>query len=180
MLSIIACVYYPSLCLLRTNICLGLLPTFNWVVCFPWIEIHELFVYFGDQSFGSCYHLLFLFLFLINYCNWRLITLQYCGGFCHASAWISHGCICVPTSWVSLPPFSPPYPSGLSHSTSFGCPVLCIKLEMVIYFTYGNIHVSMLFSNIVPPSPSTPEVYSYNPYYKILLFTSGSLLLSCI
>jgi len=28
------------------------------------------------------------------------------------------------------------------------------ELAMVIYFAYGNIHVSMLFSQIIPPSPS--------------------------
>ena len=30
------------------------------------------------------------------YFNWRLITLHYCGCFCHTSTWISHGCTCVP------------------------------------------------------------------------------------
>ena len=30
------------------------------------------------------------------YFNWRLITLQYCGGFYHTLTWISHGCTCVP------------------------------------------------------------------------------------
>ena len=48
----------------------------------------------------------------------------------------------------------PPHPSELSQSTCFGCPASCIKLALVIYFTYSNIHVSMLFSHIVPPSPS--------------------------
>ena len=33
----------------------------------------------------------------------------------------------------------------------------CIKLAWVIYFTYGNIHVSMLFSQIIPPSSSPTE-----------------------
>ena len=28
--------------------------------------------------------------------NWRLITLQHCGGFCHTLTWISHGCTCIP------------------------------------------------------------------------------------
>jgi len=37
----------------------------------------------------------FLFLKFI-YFNWRLITLQYCGGFCHTFTWIIHGCTCVP------------------------------------------------------------------------------------
>ena len=44
--------------------------------------------------------------FLINYFNWRLITLQYCGGFCHTLTWISHGCTHVPHHETSshLPP----------------------------------------------------------------------------
>ena len=33
-----------------------------------------------------------LFHFLKIYFHWRVITLQYRGGFCHASTWISHGC----------------------------------------------------------------------------------------
>ena len=40
--------------------------------------------YFSWQSF---------FFFLIS---WRLITLQYCSGFCHTLKWISHGFACVP------------------------------------------------------------------------------------
>ena len=55
-----------------------------------------------------------------------------------------------------LPP-SPSHPSGLSQCTGFECPVSCIKLGLVIYFTYGNTHVSMLFSQIIPPSPSPTE-----------------------
>ena len=38
------------------------------------------------------------------YFNWRLITLQYCGGFRHMLTWISHGCTDVPPSWIPLPP----------------------------------------------------------------------------
>ena len=33
----------------------------------------------------------------------------------------------------------------------FECPVSCIKLGLFIYFTYSNIHVSMLFSQIITP-----------------------------
>ena len=40
---------------------------------------------------------------------------------------------------LNTPPPAPlPHPSGLSQSTSFECPALCIKLALVIYFTYGN------------------------------------------
>ena len=118
--------------------------------------------------------------FKLIYFNWRLATLQYCGGFCYTSTWISHGGTCVPPSWTHLPlpstllpPLSPPHPSGLSQSTGFECPASCIELALVICFTYGNIHVSMLFSQIIPPSPSPTES-------KRLFYTSVSLLLSHI
>ena len=50
-----------------------------------------------------------LFFFFVNLVNWRLITLQYCSGFCHTFTWISHGCTCVPHS--EPPPTSLPIPS---------------------------------------------------------------------
>ena len=68
---------------------------------------------------------------------------------------------------------SPPHPSGLSQRTGFECPASCIELALVIYFTYGNIRVSILFSQIIPPSPSPTES-------KSLFFISVSLLLPCI
>ena len=74
-----------------------------------------------------------------------------------------------PPSWNP----SPFHPSGLSQCTSFECPVSGIKLELVIYFTYGNLHVSMLFSKIISPSPSPTES-------KSLFFISVSLFLSWI
>ena len=74
-----------------------------------------------------------------------------------------------PKSPSHLPP-SPP--SGLSQSTDFGCPTSYIKLALV-YFAYGNVHVSMLFSQIIPPSPFSTES-------KSLFFTSVSPLLPCL
>ena len=55
--------------------------------------------------------------------------------------------------------------------TGFESPVSCIKLGLVIYFTYGNIYVSMLFSQIIPHSPSPTEP-------KSLFFISISLAVS--
>ena len=67
---------------------------------------------------------------------------------------------------------SPSHPSGLSQCIGFQYPVSCIELGLVIYFTYGNIHVSMLFSQITPPLPSPTK--SNDIIYICVL------LLSCI
>ena len=58
-----------------------------------------------------------------------------------------------PPSWGSshLPPH--PIHSRLSQSTSFGFPASYIKHPPATYFTYGNVYVSMLFSESSPPSP---------------------------
>ena len=53
--------------------------------------------------------------------------------------------MCSP-SWTPLPPPSPSHPSESSQCTSPECPVSCIEPGLVIYFTYGNIYVSVLFS----------------------------------
>ena len=50
-------------------------------------------------------------------------------------------CMC-PPSQTPLPPPSPSHPSGLSQCPGFECPVSCIELGLVIYFTHGDIHVS--------------------------------------
>ena len=46
----------------------------------------------------------FLFFFSFIFINWRLITLQYCSGFCHTLTWISHGFTCLVFSRVVLSP----------------------------------------------------------------------------
>ena len=77
------------------------------------------------------------------YFNWRLITLQYCSGFCHTLTWISHGCTCVshPEPSSHLPPH--PIPQGHPSAPALSNLSPCIKPGLAIYFTYSNIHVSM-------------------------------------
>ena len=79
--------------------------------------------------------------------------------------------MCSP-SWTSLPPSSPYHPSGSSQCTSPKHPVSCIEPRLAIRFLY-DIHVSMPFSQIIPPSPFPTES-------KRLFYTSVSLLLSRI
>ena len=70
-----------------------------------------------------------------------------------------------------FPPPSPYHPSGSSQCTSPKHPVSCIEPRQAIHFIYDIIHVSMSFSQIIPPSPSPTES-------KRLFYTSVSLLLS--
>ena len=79
--------------------------------------------------------------------------------------------MCSP-SWTLLPPPSPYRPSGSSQCTSPKHPVSCIEPGLATRFIHDIIHVSMLFSQIFPPSPSPTESIR-------LIYTSVSLLLSC-
>ena len=100
-----------------------------------------------------------------------LFTLQYCVGFAIHQYESAMGVHVFPIL-NPLPPPSPYHPSGSSQCTSPKIPVSCIKLGLVICFLYDIIHVSMPFSQIIPP-PSPAES-------KRLFYTSLSLLLSRI
>ena len=76
-------------------------------------------------------------------------------------------------SWTLLPPPSLYHPSGSSQCTSPKHPVSCIGPGLATSFIYDIIHVSMPFSQIIPPLPSPTES-------KRLFYISMSLLLSRI
>ena len=76
-------------------------------------------------------------------------------------------------SWNPLLPPSPYHLSGSSQCTSPKHPISCIGHRLVIQFLHDSIHVSMPFSQIIPPSPSPSE--SKSP-----LYTPVSFSLSCI
>ena len=125
------------------------------------------FFFFNSQSLDFIY-LFFPFIFI----SWRLITLQYCRGFAilwHESAMDLH----------VFPTLNPP-PTSLPIPSLWVIPVhqpwalaSCIQPGLVICFTLDNIHVLMLFSQIISPSPSPIES-------KSLFYISVSLFLSCV
>ena len=76
-------------------------------------------------------------------------------------------------SWTPLPHPTPYHLSGSSPCTSPKHLVSCIEHRLAIHFLLDSIHVSMPFSQIIPPSPSPTES-------KSLFYTSVSLSLSRI
>ena len=101
-----------------------------------------------------------------------IITLQYCIGFATHQHESATGVHVFPI--LNPPPISSLYHlSGSSQCTSPKYPVSCIEPRLAICFLYDIIHVSIPFSQIIPPSPSPTES-------KRLFYTSVSLLLSRI
>ena len=71
------------------------------------------------------------------------------------------------------PPPSQYHPSGSSQCTSPKHPVSCIVPGLATRFIYDIIHISVPFSQMIPPSPSPTKS-------KRLFYTSVSILLSHI
>ena len=79
---------------------------------YPWKLRAQIFIYLHN------FKKIFIYLFFIS---WRLITLQYCSGFCHTLTWISHGFTCIPhpypPSHLPLHPIPLGLPSAPGPST---------------------------------------------------------------
>ena len=102
--------------------------------------------------------LLFLFYYYFLNFNRRLITLQYCGGFCHTFTWIIHGCTCVPhpNSPYHLPPH--PIPQGhprvpalstLSHASNLDW----WSVSHTIIYMFQCYSLKSSHSCLLPQSP---------------------------
>ena len=92
---------------------------------------------FASASFFICFSFIFI--------SWRLISLQYCSGFCHTLTWISHGFTCIP--------HPDPPPTSLSIRSLWIFPVhqaralvSCIQPGLVICFTLNNIRFNAVLS----------------------------------
>ena len=94
-------------------------------------------------SFFFCSGFFFFFSFI--FISWRLITLQYCSGFCHTLTWISQGFTCIPhpdpPSHLPLYLFHLALPSAPSPSTCLMHPTWAGDL-----FHSGAFLMSWLFT----------------------------------
>ena len=148
----------------KVHICYGfwwiLINWFLKILCWFWELVAVIGIYY---TFAIIHIIFFIYYFLFYY-----LTSQYYIGFAihqHESATGIH------VFPILNPPPSLYYPSGSSQCTSPKHPVLCIEPGLVTHFIYDIIHVSMPFSQIIPPSPS-PRVQ------KTVLYISVSFAVS--
>ena len=76
---------------------------------------------YGISFFFFLYCIFYFYFFPFIFISWRLITLQYCSGFCHTLTWISHAFTCIPhpdpPSHLPLQPIPLGLPSAPGPST---------------------------------------------------------------
>ena len=92
------------------------------------------------------------------YFNWRLITLQYCSGFCHTLTWISHGCTCVPHP--EPPSHLPPLSIPLGHPSA---PALSILSHASNLDWQSVSHVIIYMFQCYSPKSSHPLLLPQSP-----------------
>ena len=81
--------------------------------------------------------ILFIFFPPFIFISWRLITLEYCSGFCHTLTWISHGFTCVPHPDPSF--HLPPHPIPLGHPSATAPSILSHASNLAWWFISHRI-----------------------------------------
>ena len=113
--------------------------------------------------YKALYNITYIYIYtFLNLFNWRLITLQYCIGFVihqHESTTRVHVFPILNPSHLPpriIPLGHPRAPAPMHHALS------CIGDRLAIHFLHDSIHVSMPFSQIIPPCPlpQSPKVCS--------------------
>ena len=122
--------------------CLLLFIPFYSLSYYSWV--------WGLRLFICIFVCLFSFLNFLFY----FLTSQYCIGFAIYQHESTTGIHVFP---ILNPPPSLYHPSGSSQCTSPKHPVSCIEPGLATRFIYDILHVSMPFSQIIPPSPSPTE-----------------------
>ena len=118
------------------------------------------------------YLLIFIsFFFSFIFISWRLITLQYCNGFCHTLTWTCHGFTCVPHP--EPPSHLPPLPAKYMQTTaqsSFRAVDMIFVSNPRPNYTYGTLmewtilkHMGTLqILHMDYPFFPFPQFYSFN------------------
>ena len=148
---------------------------FTFSISFSVLPFHLVYVFQFLHLSLSLFIFLFLGLHIFSpfiFISWRLITLQYCSGFCHTLTWISHGFTCIP--YPDLPSHLPlhPIPLGLPSAPGLTTCLMHPTWAGDLFHPWLYTCFDAVLSNI-PPSPSTTES-------KSLFYTSVSLFLFCI
>ena len=100
----------------------------------------------------------------IFFFNWRLITLQHCGGFCRTLTSISHGCTCIHLSQNPLPSPSTAIPLGCLSALALNALFHALNLnwssisQKVIYM-FQCYSLKSSHSNLLPWSPKVCSLY---------------------
>ena len=81
---------------------------FQRAFAFIYVTLCTFLIYFLTSALIAVILDIEIRIFFLIYFNWRLITLKYCGGFCHTLTWSSHRCAWVPRP--EPPPTSLPIP----------------------------------------------------------------------
>ena len=107
---------------------------------------------------------LYCFFFKFIYFSWRLITLQYCSGFCHTLTWISHGFICAPHP--EPPSHLPLYPIPLGHPSAPALSTLSHASNLDWWsLSYAIIYMFQCYSlrsshpHLLPQSPKYCSIH---------------------
>ena len=98
-------------------------------------------------------------LFFFIYFNWRIITLQYCDGFCHTSTWIGHRYTCIPH-------ILNPTPTSLPTPIPLGClraPALGVLLHASNLHWSSILHIVMYMFQCYSLKSSHPGLLPLSP-----------------
>ena len=142
------------------------------------IYLKTIFIYFLQVSLCvlftisiSVFHLpnffQSFFFFSFIFISWRLITLQYCSGFCHTLTWISNGFTCIPhpNPPSHLPLYLIPLglPSAICNPMDYSTPGLPV-LHHLLEFAQSHVHwVCDAIKPSHPLSPPSPTAFSPFP-----------------
>ena len=126
-------------------------------------------------------------IYLFIYFKWKLITLQYCSGFCHILTWISHRCTCVPHPEFPfhLPPHRIPqgHPSASALSTlSHALNLDWWYLSHIIIYIFQCYSLKSSHPRLLPQSPKDCSIhlcFFCCPTYRVIVTISLNSIYMC-